>query len=108
MPDKALPILQFLPPEIPLDTLAGTVDRVVSSLQQASAAVTTVNIAEISSDQDSHLAQTNSARLDKHHGNPRRRSTSRKRSRHFCWCYDNFGAKANKCEPQCEYNKSLN
>lgn len=134
MPDKALPFLQFLPPETPLDTLAGTADRVVSSLQQASAAVNAVNIAEVSSDQDCHLARTNSARLDKifqsldgiqhqlermsrtsrsrstskHHGNPRRRSTSRKRNRHFCWYHDNFGAKANKCEPPCEYNKSLN
>ncbi|KAK3885654.1 hypothetical protein Pcinc_010140 [Petrolisthes cinctipes] len=65
MPDKSLPFLQFLPPETPLDTLAGTADRVVSSLNQASAAVDAVSSTEFLSNQDCPLARANSARLDK-------------------------------------------
>lgn len=116
MPNKPFPFLQFLPPQTPLDTLAGTADRVVSSLQQAFAAVNAGNSTEVPSDQDCHLAQTNSARssaqvgtyIFKRHGNPRRRSSSRERNRRFCWFHDNFGPKASKAEPPCEYNKSLN
>ncbi|KAK3881746.1 hypothetical protein Pcinc_013829 [Petrolisthes cinctipes] len=65
MPDKSLPFLQFLPPETPLDTLAGTADRVVSSLNQASAAVDAVSSTEFLSNQDCPLARANSVRLDK-------------------------------------------
>ncbi|KAK3894113.1 hypothetical protein Pcinc_002131 [Petrolisthes cinctipes] len=62
MPDKSLPFLQFLPPETPLDTLAGTADRVVSSLNQAPAAVDAVSSTEFLSNQDCPLARSNSAR----------------------------------------------
>ncbi|KAK3868814.1 hypothetical protein Pcinc_025852 [Petrolisthes cinctipes] len=65
LPDISLPFLQFLPPETPLDTLAGTLDRVVSSLHQASAAVNVVSSTEFLSDQECPLAWANSARLDK-------------------------------------------
>lgn len=134
MPDKALPFLQFLPPETPLDTLAGTADRVVSSLQQASAAVNAVNCTELPSDPSCSLARANSDRLDKisqtldeichqlkrisntsrnrstskHRSNSRRRSTSRDRNPKLCWYHDKFGGKANKCVLPCEYSGSLN
>lgn len=65
MPDNALPFLQFLPLETPLNTLGGTADQVVSSFQQASAAVNAENSTEVISDQDCHLARTNFVRLDK-------------------------------------------
>ncbi|KAK3894470.1 hypothetical protein Pcinc_001727 [Petrolisthes cinctipes] len=123
MPDKSLPFLQFLPPETPLDTLAGTADRVVSSLNQASAAVDAVSSTEFLSNQDYPLARANSARLDKisqtldeichqlkrissdsrsrstskHRRNFRRHSVSRDRSNKLCWYHNKFGSKANKC-----------
>ncbi|KAK3888601.1 hypothetical protein Pcinc_007327 [Petrolisthes cinctipes] len=123
MPDKSLPFLQFLPPETPLDTLAGTADRVVSSLNQASAAVDAVSSTEFLSNQDYPLAQANSARLDKisqtldeicyqlkrissdsrsrstskDRRNFRRHSVSGDRSNKICWYHNKFGSKANKC-----------
>ncbi|KAK3884609.1 hypothetical protein Pcinc_011128 [Petrolisthes cinctipes] len=131
MPDKSLPFLQFLPPETPLDTLAGTADRVVSSLNQASAAVDAVSSTEFLSNQDCPLARSNSARLDKisqtldeichqlrrissdsrgrstskHHRNFRRHSVSRDRNNKLCWYHNKFGSRANKCvlpfRPRC-------
>ncbi|KAK4322644.1 hypothetical protein Pmani_006621 [Petrolisthes manimaculis] len=77
MPDKSLPFLQFLPPETLLDTLAGTADRVVSSLHQASAAVDAVSSTECHSNQDCPLARANSASGSPVFCRPRRLDSTR-------------------------------
>lgn len=134
MPDSALPFLEFLPTDTSLLTLAGTADRVVAALPQASAAVNAVTSCNSpSSTSDCSLTVSNAERLDKiiekldkvckqldtlskqtrSNSRPGRRdSRSREKSEDrrgkLCWYQKRFGKEANSCVQPCNYEKSLN
>lgn len=127
MPTSVSPFLQFLPPETDLHTLAGTADRVITTIPRPTVSAVSPTVKHLNGSTDiADTLATIMKRLDnlelkmkklpsRSPSNLRRgRSNCRTLSRNaekaqksgseICWYHSKYGQKARSCVPPCDCN----